>query len=104
MSPESALAPIALTNRRSPLDAQARLFWLASQATRDLIRDGKLERADLMLRMMASAGNELINGPQTGRSLGRQMLRTVSELTIQYIGERAGMAAALIATIPERGQ
>lgn len=81
-----------------------RLFWLASQDIRKALHDHKFAHADLMLRLMASAGIELVNGPQSGQRLGRQALRTVSELSLSYIAERSLIAEELIASIPERGQ
>lgn len=102
--PSNVLLAASTLASTSTLTQNARSFWLSSRAVRDLIHDGRLERADQILRNMTASGTWLLEGPQSGRALGRQMLRTVSELSLKYIAERIKMATDLIGSMPESGK
>ena len=70
----------------------ARSFWIASLIVRGNIRDGSFELADQQMNEMAEMGHRLIGCSGFARNLGAHMLRTVSELSLEYMATRARMA------------
>ena len=70
----------------------ARLFWIASLVVRGNIRHGEFELADARMNDMTETGHKLIGCSGFARNLGAHMLRTVSELSLEYMATRARMA------------
>jgi hypothetical protein len=91
LTQSSAIIGPARLAGKDEITKAARLFWLASQSVRDLVRDGHFARADFILTEMAVAGAYLIAGNfgPCGILIGEQIRRLVNDLGPQC---RAGIS------------